>query len=439
MLDTLIFNAAVVTVNRRFDIHRPGLIGIRRGRIAVVGPWSPEGPLPDSRSSIDAGGAIVLPGLVNAHTHLPMVLFRGLADDLALMDWLTDVVFPAESVFIHPETVAPSVRLACAELLLSGTTTCCDGYFHADGVADAVRSSGVRGVVGQGVIDHPAPGVPDPARNVEAAVSFVRRWIAVDPMITPSIFCHSPYTCSVSTLERSKAEADSAGVRFQIHVAETRSEVDHFRKQHGTTPVGYLNRIGVLDQQTQVIHGVWLTASDIDILAERGCPVIHCPESNMKLGSGVAPVPQLLEAGVTVALGTDGPASNNDMDLFREMDTAAKLHKLVTGNPTVLPAQTILRMATLDAAAAVGLEREVGSLAIGKAADLIVCDPNLPASAPAFHPDSQIVYALDGSCVTDVMVGGRWQVKDRRLVHMDVDALSDEVGAIARRIRAAVL
>lgn len=437
MLDTLLYNATVLTLNSDFAIYRPGMVGIQAERIEIAASGEAKAGLPEARTAIDVEGAILMPGLVNAHTHLPMVLFRGLADDLPLMTWLNDYMFPAEAQHIRPDTVRVATQLACAELLLSGTTTCCDGYFYASAVAEGVRESGIRAVLGQGVIDFPAPGVPDPGQNIEKARDFVTQWQSIDSRISPSIFCHAPYTCGEKTLKQAKAAATELGVRFQIHVAETRSEAEQFRSEHGTTPIRYLDRIGVLDSRTLAIHGVWLDAEDIRTLAKRGCPVVHCPESNMKLGSGIAPVTGLLEAGVTVALGTDGAASNNDLDLFREMDTAAKLHKLATGDPTAVDARTVLRMATLGGALAIGLGHEVGSLEVGKAADLVILDPRHPALAPDFHPESLAVYAAGGGAVKDVMVAGRFLVKDRRLLHMDLEMVMNAVRNIARGIAGA--
>ncbi|MFZ7128199.1 MAG: amidohydrolase [Desulfobacterales bacterium] len=434
MLDILIHNAAVLTVNPAFDILRPGMVGIRNGIIETVHPESPEARRPRARSTVDAGGGILMPGLVNAHTHLPMVLFRGLADDLPLDDWLNLHIFPAEARHIRPAAVGAATRLACAELLLSGTTTCCDAYFHEDTVAECLSEMGMRAVAAQGVIDFPAPGVPDPASNIEVARDFVEKWTTRDTLVTPSIFCHSPYTCGEATLKRAKAAADDLGVILQIHVAETRQEVERSLAEHGLTPVRRLDRMGVLDERTLLVHCVWLADDDIEILAERGSPVVHCPESNMKLASGVAPVPRLLAAGATVGLGTDGAASNNDLDLFREMDAAAKLHKMATGDPTAMDARTVLRMATSNAAAAIGLGEIAGSIEPGKAADLVFLDPGHPALMPDYHPESLAVYAAGGGTVRDVMVGGRFRVRNRRLTGGDMDRIMEEVRSAAREI-----
>jgi 5-methylthioadenosine/S-adenosylhomocysteine deaminase len=434
MLDVLFHHATVVTADPAFSIHRDGLVGVSEGKIARVGPVDPRRGLPRAVETVDAGGGLVLPGLVNTHTHLPMALFRGLADDLPLDRWLNEYIFPAEAQHVDPETVRLAATLSAAELLLSGTTTCCDGYFLENHAAEAISAVGLRAVLGQGVIDFPAPGVPDPARNVAHAAAFVERWQRADSRIRPSIFCHSPYTCSAATLAAAKEVARRHGVLFQIHVAETRAETEQLQADQGLSPVAFLDRLGVLDADTLVVHGVWLDPADIDTLAARGCPVSHNPQSNMKLASGIAPVPQMLAAGICVGLGTDGCASNNDLDLFAEMDTAAKLHKVHTLDPTVIGAEQVLKMATADGARAVGLGREVGSISVGKAADIVVVDTAVPHLSPMYRAASHLVYAAKGGDVRDVMVGGRFVVRDRKLLTVDVEALMDRVADRCRRI-----
>ena len=434
MLDVLFHHATVVTVDPAFSIHQDGLVGVSEGKIARVGPADPRRGLPPAAETVDAGGGLILPGLVNTHTHLPMALFRGLADDLPLERWLNEHIFPAEARHVEPETVRLAATLSAAELLLAGTTTCCDGYFLETHTAEAVSAVGLRAVLGQGIIDFPAPGVPDPARNVAHAAAFVERWQHADSRIRPSIFCHSPYTCSADTLAAAKKAARRHGVLFQIHVAETRAETEQVRAEHGLSPVAFLDRLGILDADTLVVHGVWLDPADIDTLAARGCPVSHNPQSNMKLASGIAPVPEMLAAGVCVGLGTDGCASNNDLDLFAEMDTAAKLHKVHTLDPTVLAAEQVLKMATVDGARAVGIGTEVGSLAVGKAADIVVVDTAVPHLSPMYRPASHLVYAAKGGDVKDVMVGGRFVVRDRTLLTVDVEELMDRVGERCRNI-----
>ncbi len=281
-------------------------------------------------------------------------------------------------------------------------------------------------VSGQGVIDFPAPGVPDPKQNIDVADRFVRRWCDVSSLIIPSIFCHAPYTCSPETLQAAKTAADKRGVLFQIHVAETRSEEEQCQQSHGCSSVRYLDQLGLLDHRTLLIHAVWVDDSDLDIIARRQSPVIHCPESNMKLASGIAPVPQMLDKGIVVGLGTDGCASNNDLDLFHEMDTVAKLHKTHQQDPSVLDAATVVRMATMGGAQALALDHKIGSLEKGKSADLIVIDTARPHLTPMYHPASHLVYAVKGSDVQDVLIDGKWVVKDRRTLTLDTGAVMEE-------------
>ena len=434
--DLVIHNALIVTVDPDFTIINPGVIGIKNGKLVRIGP-QPEGSVFfDAAGVIDAAGGIVMPGLVNTHTHLPMTLFRGLADDLPLMEWLNDHIFPAEARHIRPDTVQWATRLACAEMLLSGTTTCCDGYFLEHVVAEAVDASGMRAVLGQGIIDFPAPGVPDPSKNIETAVRFVKKWQNRSSRIRPSVFCHSPYTCGEDTLKKAKQTADEHGVLFQIHAAETKGEADRFQTDHGVSPIQYLERIGVLDENTLLVHAVWVDDDDIGIIAGSGAGVSHNPESNMKLASGIAPVEKMLRAGVCVGLGTDGCASNNDLDLFQDMDLTAKLHKAHTLDPTATCARAVVEMATAGGADTIGLSSEIGSLEIGKQADLIILDTCRPHLVPLYHPESHIVYAARGSDVRDVIVGGKVLVKNRQVKTLDVGEVMTQVNRIAGKIRA---
>jgi 5-methylthioadenosine/S-adenosylhomocysteine deaminase len=424
-VDYIIQNGIVLTMDAADTRIDRGGVAIRDGRIVGMGSDEQVGSL-SAGEVLDAGGGIIMPGLVNAHTHLPMSLFRGLADDLPLEQWLNEHIFPAEAAHVTPESVALGARLSIAEMLLGGTTTCCDGYFLAHHVAEAVEETGLRAVAGQGVIDFPAPGVPDPKENIQAAKAFAQAWRARSPRIRPSIFCHSPYTCSAETLQGAKQAAEEQGVLFQIHAAETRSEARLCRETHGCSPIQYLDRLGLLDRRTLLIHAVWTDETDIGIIARKEARVTHCPESNMKLASGIAPIPEMLAAGITVALGTDGCASNNDLDLWTEMDTAAKLHKVHRLEPTAMDAGTVLRMATIEGARALGLDREIGSLEVGKQADMIIIDTNRPHLTPMYHPRSHLVYAVHAADVRHVLIAGRPVVRDRRLLTIDRDALIRE-------------
>jgi len=430
--DTVIHNCTIITVNPEFDILKHGIICIKKGRLEQITTKDQDQKLPDAKQVIDVKDGIVMPGLVNTHTHLPMTLFRGLADDLPLDKWLNEHIFPAERKHISPESVRTGALLGCAEMLLSGTTTCCDGYFLEDHVASAVIDSGMRAVLGQGVIDFPAPGVADPSENIKTAVGFAEKWFGISPIITPSIFCHSPYTCSAKTLKKAKAAAK--GILFQIHVAETKSEWDQIQSEHKTSPVKYLDRIGVIDQNTLLVHGIWVDDTDIEIIAKRQAKVAHNPESNMKLASGTAPVPDFLKAGITVGLGTDGCASNNNLDLFQEMNVAAKLHKVNTLDPTIMDARTVLKMATIEGAKAIGLDKKIGSIEIGKLADLIVIDTNSPHLVPMYDPVSHIVYTICGSDVRDVFIGGKMIIKNKKLLTIDIAEVMKKASRLGKKI-----
>ena len=433
-MDLIIHNGIVVTVNADFDIIENGFVGISDGKIKAIG--QAEGTiLTEAKKTLNAKGGIILPGLVNTHSHLPMTLFRGLADDLPLMDWLNHYIFPAEATHIHPETVELGALLGCAEMMLSGTTTCCDGYFHEDGVARAVLSAGMRAVVGQGVIDFPAPGVPDPSLNVKTAELFLKNWSGASNLLYPSIFCHSPYTCSKDTLKMAKETAGRHDALFQIHVAETKSEVDQIYAEHRESPVAYLDEMGIMDSKTLLVHCVWVDDKDIAAIQTAKSGISINTESHMKLASGVAPISQFLKSGITVGLGTDGCASNNDLDLFSEMDMTAKLHKVNTLDPTVMNAETVLKMATIGGAKAVGLGDVIGSIEVGKQADIIVLDTAKPHLTPLYHPVSHIVYAACGGDVSHVFVAGKQLVADGRLLSMDIQAVMKDVNGLSKTIK----
>jgi len=424
-VDILIKNGTIVTVNPDFEIIKNGWIGIKNGVITHIGAEKGTQSLPGATETLEANGAMVLPGLVNTHTHLPMTLFRGLADDLPLMEWLNEHMFPAEATHVGPDMVRAGTLLACAEMLLSGTTTCCDGYFFEDITAEAVETAGMRAILGQGVIDFPAPGVPDPTENVAHALLFAEKWKDRTPLITPSIFCHSPYTCGEETLKKAKTAASERGLLFQIHAAETKAERSQLQKEKGESPIGYLARLGLLDRKTLLVHTIWVDREDIALIAHRNAAVSVTTESEMKLASGIAPLPDFLTAGIRVGLGTDGCASNNDQDMFQEMDMTAKLHKVHQLDPTVMDARTVLTLATMGGASAIGMADRIGSIEVGKQADLIVMNTRQPHLTPMYSPVSHAVYAARGSDVTDVMVAGRWLVKNRSLLTLDLEAILD--------------
>ena len=433
--DIIIHNGTIVTVNPDFDIIKDGIVCIKNGRLERIEPRSAGSLIPEANEIIDAKGGIIMPGLVNTHTHLPMSIFKGLADDLPLMTWLNEHIFPAEAKHIKAETVRLGSFLSCAEMILSGTTTCCDGYFFEDEVAKAVFDSGMRAILGQGVIDFPAPGVPEPSDNVNKAVRFTDKWYNKSLMITPSIFCHSPYTCSEETLKKAKHAALSKNLLFHIHVAETKDETDRILSEKNSSPIKYLDSIGILDNNTLLVHSIWVDDDDIDIIANSGAKVSVCTESEMKLASGIAPVIKFLEAGIKVGLGTDGSASNNDLDLFQEMDSTAKLHKVNILDPTVMDAKTVFKLATIDGAGALGLDNETGSLETGKQADIIIIDVNKPHLVPMYNPVSHIVYSARGSDVRDVIIAGKVIVRDQKLLSFDLEDVLERASLIGETIK----
>ncbi len=384
---------------------------------------------------INAENSIIMPGLVNAHSHLAMTLFRGFADDLPLKQWLFEKIFPAEAEFLNPETVYWGSLLGCLEMIASGTTCLADGYFFQDETVRAVHESGLRGLISQGVLDFPAPGVADPGDNLKVAEAFIEKWRTFSDRINPGIFCHSPLTCSDQTLKRALEISKVFDVPLQIHLSETIDEVDEIKRNTGTRPVFYLDRLGLICKDLISSHAVHLDKNEINCLKDKGAKVVHVPESNMKLSSGVSNVHEMISMGVTVGLGTDGCASNNNLDLFGEMDSAAKLAKVMSYDPTRLDAKTVLEMATLRGAAVLGLEKEIGTLEKGKKADIIVIDLNSPHLCPVYDPISTLVYSASGADVKDVIVDGKIIMKDRKFTSLDPIKIMEKVRGISRKVR----
>jgi 5-methylthioadenosine/S-adenosylhomocysteine deaminase len=436
-MDLLIHNALVLTLEPGADWLPDGFVAIRGGRIAAVGRGGEQASLPPAKESLDARGNLVLPGLVNTHCHAPMVWFRGLADDLPLRQWLTDFIFPAETGWLDAEKAYWGTLLAAAEMIRGGITTVADGYFFATEVRRALAHSGLRAVAAQGVVDFPAPGVPDPKDNLKVAAAFLESGAEVTPeRLISTIFCHSPYTCGPQTLRAAKDLTRARRLPFFLHLSETRQEVEEIRAQTGLSPGFYLDSLGLLDELTVAVHANWLHPEEMELLARRGVKVSHCPESSLKLAAGVAPVPELMALGVTVGLGTDGAASNNNLDLFGEMSLAARLHKVWRRDPTVLPAGEVVAMATRQGAGVLGLEDRIGTLTPGKEADLIVLAMPQPHLTPLYDPYSHLVYAARAADVRHVMVGGRWLLRHRQLTTLDGEAICRRVQAHSRDLAA---
>lgn len=384
---------------------------------------------------IDAKDGLIMPGLVNAHGHTAMTLFRGFADDLPLKEWLFTKIFPAESAFLNPDSVYWGALLGCLEMIASGTTTISDGYFYQHATAKAFQKAGLRALVAQGVIDFPAPGVPDPAENLDVGRRFIETWLHGSDRIRPGLFCHSLTTCSEKTLQGAMQISRDFHVPLQIHLSETKTEVDEVFSRTGTRPVFYLDDLALLSENLIAVHGVHLQDEEIERMGLRRTGVVHCPESNMKLASGVARTSRMVEAGIPLGIGTDGAASNNNLDLFREMDTAAKLDKVYTRNPMNMGAGMVLKMATLWGARVLGLEQDIGTLEVGKKADVIVVDLRSPHLTPLYNPFSSLVYSASGGDVKDVIVDGKILMKNRKMTHLDGEEIMARVREISAKIK----
>lgn len=425
----------LVPCDPAMSVREHAAVAIRGDRIAAIGSSGELIGRFRARKQVSLAGHLVMPGLINTHTHAAMSLFRGLADDLPLQRWLQDVIFPAEGRHMNAGLVYLGTLLSAAEMLRGGITTCCDGYFFEESAARALLDSGARAILGQGVLDFPAPDQPDPSLARDRVVAFAEAFPTAGDRVMPSLFCHAPYTCSAETLQWVKKMCREQNWLFQIHLSETRGEVARLTEQFGERPVFYLDRLGVLDGRTLCAHAVWIEADEITRLAERRVRISHNVQSNMKLASGIAPVPAMRNAGITVGLGTDGCASNNSLDLFQEMDRTAKLHKVATADPTVCPAREVLAMATLQGAVALGLGDRIGSIECGKKADLIALDLRQPHLTPLYDPISHLVYSARGSDVRQVWVDGRQLVRDGRLLTVDVADLLKQTADAAGRIR----
>ena len=428
--DISIEGGTLLTMSAKMEVMENAIIGIRGNHIARVD----SNCRIQAHKTINAKGHLVLPGLINTHTHLPMVCFRGLADDLPLMDWLNHYIFPMEARFVTKEMVYDGAILAMAEMILSGTTTFCDGYFFENQIAEAAKFCGMRAIVSQGFADFATPDNPRFRKMMSAGIRFVERWQSFAPMITPAFFCHSPYTCSPKTLKNVKEAAREAGILYLTHLLENKDETDTIEKRYGRKPVRHLLDLGVLDDQTIAVHCNWLDPEDITVFADLGVSVSHNPVSSMKLATGIAPVPQMLKQAVRVGLGTDGSASNNALDMFREMDAAAKLHKVISLDPTVMNAPSVLKMATLEGARVLGMENLIGSIETGKLADIIILDMNQPHLTPLYNPYSQLVYAARGADVKTSIINGKIVMENRHLLTIDMEKAINNVNQIASHI-----
>ena len=418
-VDLIVSGGIVVTMDAGRAIYQEGSVAVRGDSIVAVGPRAEVEARYQSAQKIDAHRRLVLPGFINGHTHVPMTLFRGLHDDVTLSDWLYKYIFPAEAKNVNEDFVRWGTRLAAAEQIRAGVTTFADMYYFEDAIAEETKAAGMRGVLGETFIDFPAPDNKSEAEMLAYTEKFLKRWQG-DALIHAAPAPHSIYTCSKKTLQDAAALARKYHAAILIHVAEMKKERDDSEKTNGMSPVMYLEKIGVLGPDVVAAHCIFVDEADRKMLAERGVGCVHNPSSNMMIASGVAPVPEERAAGIAVGLGTDGPAgSNNDLDLMEEIDLAAKLAKISKMDPLALNAKAVVEMATIDGARALHMEKEIGSLEAGKKADLILINLDEPNAVPMYDIYAQIAYALKGSDVETVVIGGRVVMRDRNLLTVD--------------------
>ena len=433
----VVVGGTVVTQNAAHEILSPGAVAIDGTDIVEVG--APEAIAARYRAAdtIEARADVVLPGLINTHTHAPMVMYRGLADDLALMDWLQKYIFPAEAKTVSPELVRIGTRLAALEMIESGTTTFADMYYFEEEIAKAAIEAGLRGVLGQTIIQFPVADAKTPADSLARAERFIQEF-KDNGLVVPAVAPHALYTNDKTTLVAAAELGRKYGVPVIIHFAETEEEVRLAREKYNATPAAYLESIGFWGPNTLAAHAIWVSDDDIAILKRRGIGLAHNPESNMKLASGAAPVAKYLAAGLALGLGTDGAASNNDLDMFEAMRQASFLAKHVTKDPTAVPARAALDLATIGGARALHMESRIGSLAAGKRADLIVVSMRSARQTPVYDPVSHLVYTTRGDDVRTTIVNGRVLMRDRQVRTLNREAVIADANRLAAKVRDAV-
>src|SRR5215216_2579552 len=438
--DTIFTNAFVLTMNESLTQFSPGAVAVREDSIAAVGMAEEISKEYSAEETIDCNGNVLMPGLINAHTHVPMTLLRGLADDLRLDVWLMGYMMPVEREFVSPEFVRLGTLLACAEQIRSGVTTFNDMYYFEEDVAKAAADAGVRAVCGQTVMKFPAPDAASYEDSLQMAREFIQKW-KDHPLIVPAVSPHAPYTCTAEILRATAELAKEFDVPLHTHLSETAFEVENMRNEHGIPVIPYVKKQGLLEAKVIAAHCVHVDSGEIRTLMHTGAGVSHNPSSNLKLASGFAPVMKMLETGLNVGIGTDGPASNNDLDMFEEVRLAAFVAKAVTNDPTSLPAPWALLMATRLGAQALHIGHLTGSLEVGKRADLILVDLSPVHNSPSFKraPDNayaQIVYAGKSTDVSDVMVNGKWLMRDHQLLTVNEEELLAQAAQIAKKIDA---
>lgn len=431
--EKLVLGGFVLTMEEDAPAISNGAVAIAEGKIAAVGPASDLLEKAPTCEVLEAGDCIVMPGLVNTHSHLAMSLLRGLADDLPLKTWLEEHIWPAEARVMNRESVLLGTHLAAAEHLLGGVTTTTDMYFFADAVCEALVDAGLRGVISESLIDASTPRCKNPDEMLEKQRELCLQWKG-HPLIVPSIAAHAPYTVGPRNLIREAEIAEEFGVPLQIHVAETRWEVETSLEKHKLTPVAYLESLGFLSDQVVAAHCVHLSPEDIEILAENKVGVSHNPVSNLKLASGLSPVEPMRAAGIRVGLGTDGAASNNTLDLLRDLQITTLLHKGTGGDPTALPARAVLEMATRVGADVLGLGDRVGRLKVGLDADIVCFSLKDAHSTPIYDPFSHMAFAARASDLRHTIVGGKTVVREGELQSLDLERILAQSREVAAEI-----
>ncbi|MDY0187381.1 MAG: amidohydrolase [Syntrophus sp. (in: bacteria)] len=433
-VDTLILGGTILCLDEAMTMIENGALAIAGESIAAIGTEEDFRRRFTSPNLIDGTNTLIMPGLINSHTHAAMTCFRGIADDMHLMDWLTNYIFPAESRNVDEELAWWGSLLACAEMIKSGTTTFCDMYIFEEETAKAARTAGMRCLLGEVLFDFPSPNAKTPSEGLAYTRKLLERWSG-DPLIRVAVEPHSLYTCSRPLLLQARDLAEEFQVPLSLHLLENLSEKKQLQKQLGQEAVSYLEELGCLNERLIAFHCVYLEEKEIRIFRDSGCKVVYNPESNMKLASGFAPVARMIQEGVCVGLGTDGCASNNSLDMFQEMDTAAKLEKVRHLDPTLMPAETVVAMATRQGAHVLGMGDITGCLEAGKKADLILIDLNRPHLTPMYNPYSHLVYAVNGSDVKSVFIAGNMVMKDRILLSLNEEEIMRQVHRIAERVR----
>lgn len=433
-VDILISGGTIVTMDDGRRVIEDGAVAIKGDKIVAVGKRSEIVRKYRAKQTINAAGKAVVPGLINTHTHVPMALFRGIADDMDLQEWLTKFIFPAEAKNVNEAFVRAGTRLGLAEMIKGGTTTYCDMYYFEDAIADETKRAGMRGVLGETIIDFPAPDNKTWEAGISYTERFIRKW-QNDPLIVPAIAPHAPYTVSQEHLLQARDVANKLNAPLVIHLAEANTETEFIQQKHqGQRPIEFVEKIGFFTNKTIAAHVIQANDAELDLLKKHNVGIAHNPQSNMKLAAGTAPVPSMLRKNLNVGLGTDGAASNNDLSMWEEMDTAAKLHKLISGDPKMLSAEQAFSMATIGGARALHIGDITGSIEAGKRADIAIVDLDSLHQTPMFNIYSHLVYATKADDVRSVIINGRVVMLDRRLLTLNESVIKRDANTYRQKI-----